>query len=123
LVVDALDDARGQHDLLAEDPRPGVDDEERRAHLVRRVVDLSDRAVGRLDSVADDVPRRFAGGDRVLAIRPHVGAHGHGSSFVRLQVTKCGYPGLQRANRYPRRDPGAVKTILNVIWLVLAGFW
>src|SRR6187551_2849905 len=45
------------------------------------------------------------------------------SSFVRLRGTWSGYPGVRGPNRYPRPDPGAVKTVLNVIWLVLAGFW
>ncbi len=45
------------------------------------------------------------------------------SSFVRFRGTVSAYPGVRGPNRYPRPDPGAVKTVLNVIWLVVAGFW
>src|SRR6188472_4225100 len=44
IVVDALDHAGRQLHLLAEDPRPGVDDEAGCSDLVRRVVDLANRA-------------------------------------------------------------------------------
>src|SRR4029079_2794833 len=37
IVVDAHDHTGGKHDLLAEDPRAGVDDEVRRADLVARL--------------------------------------------------------------------------------------
>src|SRR5436309_11481882 len=50
VVVDAVDHTGRQHDLLAEDPRSGVDDDVARADVVRGLVDLADRAVDRLDA-------------------------------------------------------------------------
>src|SRR5215213_751795 len=49
IEVDALDHRGREHDLLAEDPRAGVDDDVARADVVGRLVDLADPAVGRLD--------------------------------------------------------------------------
>src|ERR671918_2093050 len=43
--VDPLDDTCRQHDLAAEDPRPGVDHEVRRPALIRGLVDPTDIAV------------------------------------------------------------------------------
>ena len=61
-----------QHHLLAEDPRAGVDDDVAGADLVRRLVDLADPAVGRLDLEALEVragPGRFTiGPQSVVAI-------------------------------------------------------
>src|SRR5919106_6774624 len=66
LLVDThrLDDACREHHLLAEDPRPGVDDDEPvHLHVARPLVDLADAAVRRLDLEADEVgcaPRGLA---------------------------------------------------------------
>src|SRR5918994_4534266 len=67
--IDAVDDAGRQQDLLAEDPRPGVDDQLAPADFVRRLVDLADAAIHCLNGEADE-----AGGiDGLLAERPDIG--------------------------------------------------
>src|SRR5919201_1034131 len=53
--VDALDEPCWQHDLLAEDPGAGVDEEVADADLLARRVDLPDLAVERFDAIADEV--------------------------------------------------------------------
>src|SRR5215213_8149617 len=48
--VDPVDHTGREHDLLAEDPRAGVDNDVARADVVGRLVDLPDASVGRLDA-------------------------------------------------------------------------
>src|ERR671924_1691772 len=72
LRVDSVDDPGRQHDLLAEDPRARVDDDVAGPDIVRRLVDLPDRAVRRLDRVAGEV----CGSPCRLAVRPQVSS-GH----------------------------------------------
>src|SRR5262245_21962351 len=75
--IDVADRAGGDHHLLAENPRAGVDDDERTADLVARFVDLADTTVAGFDLVAGQVvprPRRFA-------VHPDAGS---GSRHVRL---------------------------------------
>src|SRR5438093_8101801 len=47
--VDPRQGAGREEDLLPEDPRPGVDDEIRRADVVPRFIDVTDRSVRRFD--------------------------------------------------------------------------
>jgi hypothetical protein len=71
VVIDALDHTGGQHHLLAEDPRAGVDDDVALPHVVARLVDLADRAVDGFDLMTGEI----APGGRVVAqlrIRPKV---------------------------------------------------
>ena len=84
-----------------------------------RLVDLADRAVDRLDAVPDDVPGRDGGVEDVLAIGPHVNARGHGFLLRSL----AGFPSGTPAGDPQTASLAPVKTLLNVIWLVLAGFW
>src|SRR5215217_7065499 len=77
--VDALDRPGRDDNLTAEDPRTGVDDQERPTRLVRRLVDLSDRSVARLDLVPDEVHR--LGSEDVRSVSPQFGVH-HRTSFV-----------------------------------------
>src|SRR6188472_4432994 len=99
IVVDALDHAGRQLHLLAEDPRPGVDDEAGCSDLVRRVVDLANRAVGRLDAVPDDVPGREGGVEDVLAKGPHVNARVHG--FLLRSLAGFPFPVPRQATPKP----------------------
>src|SRR5947208_9832266 len=60
--VDVTNQAGRDHQLLAEDPGTGVDDDEAAADLLGRLVDLAHLTVGRLDLEAGevDVRRCFA---------------------------------------------------------------
>src|SRR5439155_25503639 len=55
LYVDVLDRASGKQDLLAEDPRAGVDHQVAGPDIVRSLVHLADVAVGGLDVESDEV--------------------------------------------------------------------
>src|SRR5881275_154235 len=56
--VDVTNQAGRDHQLLAEDPGTGVDDDEAAADLPGRLVDLADLTVGRLDLEAGEVDVR-----------------------------------------------------------------
>src|SRR5687768_12620306 len=87
--VDAVDDAGRDQHLLAEDPRPGVDDEQVPTSLVRGLVDLADAPVRRLDVEADEIAADDA---RLAVVRPDVrrrrtaggGARGAGGRLVTI---------------------------------------
>ena len=76
--VDVADHTGREHDLLAEDPRPGVDDDEAAARFVGRLVDLSDAAVTGLDAEPGhvDIGRRRDRGS------PDVGSRHEDTSVV-----------------------------------------
>src|SRR5687768_4210075 len=86
--VDPLDDVGRQHDLLAEDPRAGVDDDVATRRVVRRLVDLPDAAVDRLDAEAGEIePAAHVGTERAwVPVRPGIGCRGalHGVSLPLL---------------------------------------
>src|SRR6476659_7360218 len=64
--IDLVDHAGREHDLLAEDPWAGVDDDEARADVVRSLVDLPDRSVDSFDGKTGQV----ALGECGVAVRP-----------------------------------------------------
>src|SRR5215218_4494555 len=72
VVVDAVDEAGRNQDLLAEDPGAGIDDEEATAHLGRRLVHLADLPVAGLDLEARHGLRR-----NPFTERPHVDTNRH----------------------------------------------
>src|SRR4029077_8279109 len=80
LVVDSLDHASGQHDLLAEDPWARIDDDVALSHAIGGLVDLADRAVHGFDAIPGEIA---SGGGivpklQIRAIDPDViGLHGH----------------------------------------------
>src|SRR5829696_2941810 len=94
--IDVLDHTCRQQDLLAEDPRAGVDDDERRAGVVRRLVHLPDRPVDRLDLEA----RQVALCPRGLAIRPDVA----GRHIENLLSSWCLRPRREAPNPNVARD-------------------
>src|SRR4051794_25273529 len=68
VAVHLVDHAGRDHDLLAEDPRAGVDDDVRATDLRGRGIDLADAAVERFDVETDqilDVPL-------AVGVRPHL---------------------------------------------------
>src|SRR5439155_15071993 len=69
--IDIADDTRRKHDLLAEDPRTGVDDDEAVADVVGRIVDLADAAVQGLYREPRQVPLRHGR----TAVRPEISRH------------------------------------------------
>src|SRR5919108_226095 len=88
-LVHTADHPGGQHDLLAEDPRSGVDDDVARTCLVRRVVHLADRPVEGLDLVSADVDLGKVDSEVGLAsIRPDIGLHS--SCLLRCQGNPSG---------------------------------
>src|SRR3954471_2322699 len=55
VVIDPVDHAGRQQNLLAEDPRPRIDNDVAVADLVGRLIDLSDRSIDRLDTEAVEI--------------------------------------------------------------------
>src|SRR4026209_794062 len=72
VVVGVPNHSGRKHDLFAEDPRTGVDNDVRRPSVVRRFVDLADRTVQRFDAVADDVRPTRRCAERRVPIRPYI---------------------------------------------------
>src|SRR3954451_25012584 len=75
IEIDSLDHRGRKQDLLAEDPRAGVDDDVARADVVGSFVDLPDPAVSRLDLETGEVdPASHVHAKRVdVAVRPWFG--------------------------------------------------
>src|ERR671922_542713 len=67
--IDVADHTRRQHHLLAEDPRPCVDDDEASTGIVGCAVDLPDAPVESLDGEAGQIALR----DRCAAVGPQIG--------------------------------------------------
>src|SRR4029079_18835445 len=102
-----------KHDLLAEDPWPRVDHEVAAADVVRRLVDLADRAVYRFDPEArqvgmgvDDVRAEVGS----VAVAPDIeNRHVLHVSSSRDVVRPTTYPRREARNRLPggcERVPG-----------------
>jgi len=84
--VDPVDHTGREHDLLAEDPRAGVDNDVARADVVGRLVDLPDASVGRLDAEAREVDAC----PLVTPIGPDVGCRHRTSLLSRRTSAACG---------------------------------
>src|SRR5439155_14865928 len=94
VTVDAIDHARRDHDLLAEDPRARIDDDVARANVVGRLVDLADRPVDRLDAEPSQIlPRQLVSVCPEVRL-PHSGRHLPSS----LSLAGTAYPGFRAAN-------------------------
>src|SRR5215207_5147832 len=98
--VDPADHTGRQHDLLAENPWPGVHDDVSGSDLVRGVVDLADVAVGGLHLVAGDVHRRPV----ARPVGPDVGVS-HRDLLSTLTAGHCGDPRCQQGKTRTRALP------------------
>ncbi|MEV8097857.1 hypothetical protein [Kitasatospora sp. NPDC085879] len=83
VLVHLHDGAGGQQDVLAEDRRTGVDDQEGGSHLLREPVDLADPAVGGFDVVADEIGAGHVPGRRAPSAGRHARAPGADRPVVR----------------------------------------
>src|SRR6266516_4529575 len=103
VTVDAIDHARRDHDLLAEDPRARVDDDVARANVVGRLVDLADRPVDRLDAEPSQILL-------VEELRQHVGGP-DGEKMIWA---------FQQAVRIARVDEGLLDYVLAAVVCLIA---
>src|SRR6185436_3074966 len=90
VMVDVTNDAGREHHLLAEDPRAGIDNDQRAVDVKRSVVNLADRPIDRLDAIPNNT-----GGASLDActVRPHVSGCAHLDSFRgRIELARIGYP-------------------------------